>query len=240
MDALLKVASTLTPTSSKKKQQLPWTTEFILAILAQLQPTDPLHVAVEACLLTVFFTAAHLGEFTIPTLKSFDASRHVKPSDIFTDTDRNGLKLTGFHLPVTKLGGPKDVSFSTQTGRVDPESALCRHLTINNPPTNDPLFSYILTGSHRGLMKRKFLKVTTKAAKAVGLNPLQGHGIWIGATLEYLLRGVPFDVMKVKGRWASDAFLLYLRKHAQILAPYMQAVPAAHEAFICYSMPPVQ
>ena len=41
MDALLKAASTLTPASSKKKQRLPWTTEFILAILAQLNPTEP-------------------------------------------------------------------------------------------------------------------------------------------------------------------------------------------------------
>ena len=72
----------------------------------------------------VFFTTAHLGEFTIPTLKGFDASRHIKPSDIFMDTDHNGLKSRGFHLPVTKLGGPEDVSFSAQTGRVDLESAL--------------------------------------------------------------------------------------------------------------------
>ena len=192
MDALLKAASTLTPASSKKKQWLPWTTKFILAILTQLQPTDPLHVAVEACLLTVFFTAAHLGEFTIPTLKGFDASRHVKPSDIFTDTDRNGLKSTGFHLPVTKLGGPEDVLFLAQIGRIDLESALWRHLTINNPPTNGLLFAYVVNSSYHGLTKCKFLEVTTKAAKAAGLNPLQGHGIQIGATLEYFLQGNPF------------------------------------------------
>lgn len=240
MDALLKAASALTPASSKRKQRLPWTIEFIHAILDHLDKADPLHSAVEACLLTVFFTAARLGEFTVPTLKAFDASRHVKPSDVFTDTDRNGLKSTGFHLPMTKAGGPEDVSFSAQTGRVDPESALQRHLTMNNPPADGPLFAYAFKGSHRHLTKRKFLDVTSKAAKAAGLVPLQGHGIRIGATLEYLLRGVPFDVMKVKGRWASDAFLLYLRKHAQILAPYMQAVPMLHEAFIRYSMPPVR
>ena len=53
---------------------------------------------------------------------------------------------------------------------------------------------------------------------------MHGHGIRIGATLEYLLRGIPFDVMKVKGRWVSNAFQLYLRKHNQILAPYMQSM----------------
>ncbi|KAJ7200097.1 hypothetical protein GGX14DRAFT_372564 [Mycena pura] len=39
----------------------------------------------------------------------------------------------------------------------------------------------------------------------------------------YLLRGLPLDV--VKGRWASDAFAIYLRRHAKIMAPYMQAKP---------------
>ena len=106
MDALFEAASTLAPASSKKKQWLPWTTEFILAILTQFEPTDPLHIAVEGCLLTVFFTTAHLGVSTIPMLKSFNTSRHVKPSDIFMDTDCNGLKSTDFHLPVTKSGGP--------------------------------------------------------------------------------------------------------------------------------------
>ena len=69
---------------------------------------------------------------------------------------------------------------------------------------------------------------------------MQGHGIRIGSTLEYLLRGIPFDVMKVKGRWASDAFLIYLTKHAQILAPYMQAQPQLHAEFIRLTMPRVR
>ena len=78
-----------------------------------------------------------------------------------------------------------------------------------------------------------------EAATAAGLEPLQGHGIRIGSTLEYLLRGVPFDVMKTKGRWAGDSFQLYLRKHAVVVAPYIQATPI-HENFIRYTMPPVR
>jgi hypothetical protein len=64
-----------------------------------------------------------------------------------------------------------------------------------------------------------------KFTQAAGLERIHEHGIRIRATLEYLLRGVPFDVMKVKGRWASNTFQLYLRKHNQILAPYMQSMP---------------
>ena len=77
------------------------------------------------------------------------------------------------------------------------------------------------------------------AARAAGLDPHQGHGICIGSMLEYLLRGMPFKVMKVEGWWASDAFLVYLTKHAQILAPYMQAVPEVHENFIRLTMPQI-
>ena len=59
-----------------------------------------------------------------------------------------------------------------------------------------------------------FLKLLKTKAKAAGYgNTVQGHGIWISATLEYLLRGMPFEVMKTKGRWASNTFQMYLRKH---------------------------
>jgi hypothetical protein len=45
--------------------------------------------------------------------------------------------------------------------------------------------------------------------------------------------------MKTKGRWAGDSYLLYLQKHAIVIAPYIQVVPAVQDAFIRYTMPPV-
>ena len=102
------------------------------------------------------------------------------------------------------------------------------------------LFAYRVKHARRPLTKTKFLERVNEAARAAGLEPLQGHGIRIGSTLEYLLRGVPFDVMKAKGRWAGDSFLLYLRKHAIVIAPYIQATPEVQDAFIRYTMPPVR
>ena len=70
--------------------------------------------------------------------------------------------------------------------------------------------------------------------KAAGIltsdKTFQGHSIRIGATLEYLLRDTPFDIVKTMGRWSSDAFFIYLRKHAQILAPHIQAIPNLQQA----------
>ncbi|KAF9228251.1 hypothetical protein BS17DRAFT_793068 [Gyrodon lividus] len=49
---------------------------------------------------------------------------------------------------------------------------------------------------------------------------------------EYLLRNIPFNVIKVKDQWSSNTFLTYLHHYAQILAPYMQAQPLLHESFL--------
>ncbi|KAJ3901418.1 hypothetical protein F5879DRAFT_807346 [Lentinula edodes] len=44
--------------------------------------------------------------------------------------------------------------------------------------------------------------------------------------------------MTIIGRWKSNTFILYLQKHAEIMAPYMQ--PELHQDLIRYTLPPVQ
>jgi len=74
-----------------------------------------------------------------------------------------------------------------------------------------------------------FLARLKKALKDAKHPNKHGHSIQIGATLEYLLRGVSFKAMKSIGKWSSDSFSRYLRKHAQILTPYVQANPNLHQ-----------
>jgi len=85
------------------------------------------------------------------------------------------------------------VSWSPQEGLTDPENALASHFLLNNPQPDMRLFAYRHKPSHRPLTKSNFISCLAQAARAVGEDPLQGHGIRIGSTLEYLLRGVPFD-----------------------------------------------
>jgi hypothetical protein len=241
IDALLKAATNVAPSSSKQKQRLPFTVNFMATIRDHLDLDVPLDAAVYSCLTTTFYTAAKTGEFTVRTLTSFDPALHVKPSDMRKQQDRNGLEVTTFHLPYTKSSANgEDVFYARQDGITDPEEAWLKHNMTNQPLRDGPLFAYRHRDGHKALTKTKLISRLAIAAKSAGLDPLQGHGIRIGATLEYLLRGVPFDVMKVIGRWASDAFVLYLRKHAQIMAPYLQAMSQVHDAFIRYTMPPVR
>lgn len=240
-EVFLRAAENLTPPSSRRKKRQPFTVDIITNICSRIDDSKPLGAAVKSCLLTTFYSAARLGEFTVKRLNAFDPTLHVKVSDVTQTTDKNGLRMTVFHIPKTKSAPEgEDVSWAAQSGPTDPEAAHKNHLHINSPPPDHPLFSYRHKTGYRPLSKREFLKVIGKAAHDAGVEPLQGHGIRIGATLEYLLRGVPFDVMKSIGRWGSDAFLLYLRKHAQIMAPYMQATPLIHDSFVRYTMPPVR
>ena len=87
------------------------------------------------------------------------------------------------------------------------------------------------------LTRSKFLKQINITAAELGLNSLKGHGIRIGAVLEYLLRGVPFDVVKSIGIWSGESYLLYLHQHVVVIAPFIQGTPVM-ESFTCYTMPP--
>ncbi|PPR06680.1 hypothetical protein CVT24_012975 [Panaeolus cyanescens] len=244
LEALLTAAEKTAPRTSRREKRNPFTVAYMVQLKAMLNMSDPLHAAVWACLTTVFWGAARLGEFTLTTLRSFDPALHIRPVDVRDEVDKQGRKLKVFRLPRTKSAvAGEDVSWSKQSNEADPEAAWDNHIRVNAPPDDVPLFAYrddtARKTKHKALTKNKFLSVLKEAASQAKLSPLQGHGIRIGATLEYLLRGVPFEVMKVKGRWASDAFLTYLREHAQILAPYMQDNPDQNEEFLRLVMPPV-
>ncbi|KAF8549731.1 hypothetical protein OG21DRAFT_1447561 [Imleria badia] len=245
-DLLYKAARSIAPPTSKRPPREPYTLDTLAAIKAQLDLSTPLHAAVFACLTSTFFAAARTGEFTVPNLKAFDPARHITRVGVSTQRDRNGLTMTCFRLPWTKKSPiGEEVNWAKQNDPHDPEEALANHFRVNDPPPDLPLFAYRAHTTRGGmgftpLTRSKFLKVLDSALSSAGLPPLKGHGIRIGATLEYLLRGIAFDVVKVKGRWAGDSFLIYLRKHAQILAPYMQAEPKVHAAFLQLTIPPIR
>jgi hypothetical protein len=230
----------LAPPSSTRPKRHPFTVTILVAIRSVLDLSDPLDSAVYACLLTSFFSLARVGEVTVRSLTAFRPFLHVKVSDIQHDADRHGYKVTILHLPHTKVSpSGEDVYFAAHPGAFDPLHALANHLTINQPPPSAHLFSWKHRGGLRPLTRSEFLRTLTRASSRLGIEPLNGHGIRIGGTLEYLLRGVPFDTVKCMGRWSSDAFVGYLRQHAVVMAPYLQDTPIL-EPFTRYALPPVR
>ena len=82
-----------------------------------------------------------------------------------------------------------------------------------------PLFAYSHDRGLHPLTKKVFLYRINVIVLSIGEQSLKGHGINIGATLEFLLCGVPFYVMKSLGCWSSDSFTLYLHQHTTIGKP---------------------
>ncbi|KAF8155872.1 hypothetical protein B0H34DRAFT_850885 [Crassisporium funariophilum] len=196
MATVMKAVEKLTPEESKRKKRRPYTPDFIIAIRNKLNLETPPDAAVYACLVTCFYAAVRLGKFTVWRLNDFDPTKHITPANLSSTTDRHGNKLTVLHLPRTKICfDGEDVYWAKQDGLTDPVDALNHHRHINMPASNSHLFAYKFKSGHRPLTKDKFLKRIAVAACKAGLEPLQGHGIRIGATLEYLLRGVSFEVI---------------------------------------------
>ncbi|KIK78095.1 hypothetical protein PAXRUDRAFT_164926, partial [Paxillus rubicundulus Ve08.2h10] len=102
IEALLKAAITLAPTSSKHKPCEPYTIDILGLMRDNLNLVDPADAAVFACLTTTFWCTAQVGEFTVPRLDAFNLSLHIKPSNVTHKKDRHGVMVTNFHLPRTK------------------------------------------------------------------------------------------------------------------------------------------
>lgn len=241
VDALIKGATATAP--PRKAPRPPFTVSMLQQILQQLDRSSPFDVAISAALTTCFWGTARVAEVVVPSLAAFSPTAHITPLNVRHDVDAYGNAITVIHVPRTKCDTVRgeDIYWAAQTGIVDPQTALASHLRLNQPTASSHLFSYKLgDGRLRPLTRSAFLARLKSAASAAGFAVPPGHSIRIGSTTEYLLRGVPFDVMRAKGRWASDAFLKYLRKHAEIMAPYLQANPAVLGEFTRVDMPPVR
>ena len=242
LKALLTTGKRLAPPESKAPIKEPWTLDYLSKICQDLDPNDPRDAAIHACLTTAFWGTARLGEVIVPTLNGFDPVKHVKPSDVQLKVkDANGLIMTNINLPWSKAAQEQGegIYWAEQQGITDPKAALANHLKINNPPKNGHLFSFKHQKTIRPMTKHAIDSRLKNILAKHNLPKLPYHGIRVGSTLVYLLRGISFDVVKAKGRWQSNAFKLYLRQHAQIMAPYMQANPKLFDGLVRYSMPPV-
>lgn len=222
IDALLKAGKRLTPKEAKRAEKKPWTVDYLKTICSALNQENPRDLAILACITTAFWGTARL--------------------DVeFGTRDQKGNEVTVIFIPWTKTAGEKGekIYWAQRNGVIDPQTALEKHLALNKPRNEDHLFSYRdKQGLHpmsRGVLLRRLNSITS----ALKLEKLPGHGIRVGSTLEYLLRGLTFEAVKVKGRWKSDAFKIYLRNHAQVMAELIQEKPAIHEAFLRYTIPSV-
>lgn len=235
-NAALKSARSFEPATSRRARRPPCLPDHLKLLRAELKLEDPLHAAVWACATSLFYGMARSGELTVPNLSSFDPTLHPDISCVKYHQTRHGFQVTVIHIPSTKMSkkeGRKDgedICWAAQADDTDPEAALSNHIKTNAPAPGEHLFSYTDKKGRRPLSKLKLMNTVNDALKKHGVS-LFGHSFRIGGTLEFLLRGVSFELVKSKGRWAGDSFRKYLRKNGETMAPYIQAQPSVHTQF---------
>lgn len=124
-----------------------------------------------------------------------------------------------FHLPWTKTtrnAGADVTAMGHQT--LSPVWAMKNHLRVNaSAPSFSHLFSYQRDGEWVPLSKDVFMTRAKEIWARSSLQDVTGHSFRIGGATELLLAGIPAKVVATIGRWKSLAFLLYWRRHEDIV-----------------------
>jgi hypothetical protein len=226
----------------RKPPREPVRPDLIERIAGVLDMTVPRDVAFYACLTTTFYATARLGEFVIPSVHGFDPRAHITPAHVTRKYDpQQSCWVMNFALPRTKVSETgESVMWAPQEGLSDPYAAYEQHQRINNPPDDGPLFAYREGRRHTPMTRSRFLDRLRTACANLGVNAPHGHSLRIGGTLELLLRGLSFELVKTKGRWKGDSFQGYLREHSAVLAPYLQASSRVDADVRRYALPSVR
>ncbi|PAV18313.1 reverse transcriptase ribonuclease h [Pyrrhoderma noxium] len=234
INTLLCGALRMQPLPRPKRE--PITMDYLTRILKQLNLSNPEQAAVASCLTTVFYCCARLGEFTVPSFKAFNAQNYITISGVSFQKDRYFNKVTAFRVPHTKTSPNGETLFwASQNSETNPQFFLLNHLQVNEPKPHEHLFAFKTHNGKLPLTRNIFLRNIKFTSEKANIPFLTGHSLRIGSTLEYLLRGIPFEVVKQIGRWTSNSFTLYLREHGRILAPYLQSNPIIHSEYLEYS-----
>lgn len=209
---VLRGTAVLTPASSKRPPRPPVTIAMLIILASVLDRSDPKDAAILAAALIAFWGQCRLGE-----LLGTSRLRHnplIHPSRSAITQSRVDSPSLEIHLPRTKTNQitGQTVFLTDQRDPISPIKALRAHLHLNSSIQPDHhLFAYRSRGQIKCLTKEDFLTRCNEIWSSHNFDRVTGHAFRIGGTHAFLTAGVPDDVVKKLGRWASDAFLRYWR-----------------------------
>lgn len=227
---VLKGCEDLTPDSSRKPPRPPITRSMLEILHKHLDKDNPFDACCAFTASVAVWGQIRLGELLSDTLTKWDpthipSGRHMGPP-----SSNAGSRL--LHLVDTKVAGKKgeDVYICRQRGPSDAIKAYENHMRVNKTPPDEPLCSYeSAPGKYLPLTRKRFLAHCNEVWMCYGFPISTGHSFRIGGTTKLLLANVAPDVVKLMGRWSSDAFLRYWRSleliapmHAEFLKPSMR------------------
>ncbi|KAE8192765.1 hypothetical protein CF335_g5757 [Tilletia laevis] len=216
-------AARLTPASSARPPRPPYTASLLASLKPHFNLHDPFDAAVWALMLSAFWGLARLGELTTKSLAAFTPRTHPTRAHAIPHIINNALHFN-LHLPWTKTSAPGgNLIISTQLEPICPVSALQHHFRLNPGAPTSHIFSH---GPNSAPMTRSILTQRIQQAAIAANQPtLPGHSFRIGGCTEFLLRGTSLDAVRIAGRWSSDSWKLYIRRHVELLVPALANAP---------------
>ncbi|KAI6008957.1 hypothetical protein EDC04DRAFT_2610805 [Pisolithus marmoratus] len=187
--AILEGASCLAPLSSKCPLCEPFRVNTLELLHALLDPENPRDAAIFTCITVVFYCIAHLGEFTVQSIKHFNPEKHITQANVSHLHDLGRLLVTKFHIPWMKTSPMgEDTQCAPLEGVMDPIKALNNHFHLNPAGPDSHLFAWVhpSSGLHP-LSRSEVIKQITSLASMHNLPNLKGHSLRIRGMLHYLL-----------------------------------------------------
>ena len=174
---------------------------------------------------TAFFGFLRIGEFTSPTVSTFDSSVHLAVSDISVDHPRDPTALF-IRLKQSKTDqlrkGVTVVLGKTDQAPLCPVSAMISYLVVRGM-TPGPAFKW--SDGHY-LTRANFVTEVKRALELTGRDSscFNGHSFRIGAASTAAARGMEDSLIKTLGRWESDAYQRYIKLSRRDLAQYSKTI----------------
>ncbi|GAA5911551.1 hypothetical protein JCM5296_007205 [Sporobolomyces johnsonii] len=214
-----------------KLKRAPFLLDHLTACLAHLDLGNSFDVAWAAATCFAHCAILRSGEFTLPSQPAFSPELHLTLGCVsFMYVDGRPIGVVA-HLSWDKVNGRRGADVSATRLEGDhitcPVRALLRHLTVNRVAQEDSLFSFFASrgrsaGQRCHLTKDLWRRRLGELLALAGLPPMSGHTVRIGGATQLLLDGVDPLVVKVAGRWKSDAFEAYWRNVTAVLARHQQ------------------
>lgn len=240
-DMIRKAVSKNAPQGSARPQRPPVTLAHLVALAEELDERNSKDVAVKAAACVAFWACVRLGELLVKRAgTAFDPTRLVAQDvELEVQTTRESNRpFVSFKIPwtkTTKIEGETIVLVPGAVGdKTCPVEALMWHKKVNASEASHerPFFGFRASTEEgwSALTKEEFMERCNEVWMGRGLGRLTGHSFRIGGTTELLLQGVNPDVVKQRGRWKSDAFLLYWRKVNLIVPEFLMSGYSEEEA----------
>lgn len=183
-----------------------------LVILLEVLPTQgEKSLAILTVALVAFWGTARLGELIS------DNAKKKLPSwdDVEWAEDKSYVKIRIMNAKTAKPGEIQWIHLQQQASVLDPVSILEEWFAYKPRKMSDEIFSIHVDDRRRRLGKQStinHLRAVWNDRRPKGKRLLHGHSFRIGgASLRWNL-GLDREEVKRCGRWASDAYLVYLRK----------------------------